>query len=101
MNSDARLVVIFRAQTKELDADYAATAAMLRELALTQFGCLEFIAVTEGDQEITLSYWRDEADILRWKRQADHKLAQRLGRERWYHSYTVQMATIAREYGGP
>jgi len=97
----ARYVVIFRARARQLDAEYGALAAQLRELALTQFGCLEFVAVTEGEDEIALSYWRDEADIRRWKAQADHLGAQRLGLERWYASYRVQVAAITREYGSP
>lgn len=97
----ARYVVIFRARVRQLDAEYAALATQLRELALTQFGCLEFVAVTEGDEEIALSWWRDEADIRRWKAQADHLGAQRLGRERWYAAYRVQIAAITREYASP
>ena len=92
-------VVIFRAQARALDADYAATAARLRELALTEYGCLDFCAVTEGDQEIALSYWPDEASIRAWKQQADHLMAQQLGRERWYASYSVEIAQITRAYG--
>lgn len=98
MPPDSRYVVIFRARARELDAEYGRVAEQLRDLALSQFGCLEFVAATEGDQEIALSYWRDEADIRRWKAQADHLVAQRLGRERWYSAYTVQVATIVREY---
>ena len=94
-------VVIFRAQARDLDADYAATATLLRELALTRFGCIEFCAATEGDQEIALSYWPDEASIHAWKQQADHLMAQRLGRERWYASYRVEVAQITRAYGRP
>jgi heme-degrading monooxygenase HmoA len=93
------LVVIFRAQTRQMDAQYATAAARLRELALGQFGCIEFVAVTEGTQEIALSYWRSEADILAWKVHAEHELAQQMGRERWYEDYTVQVAHIEREYG--
>lgn len=91
-------VVIFRAQARALDADYAATAARLRELALTEYGCLDFCAVTEGDQEIALSYWPDEASIRAWKQQADHLMAQQLGRERWYASCRVEIAQITRAY---
>jgi hypothetical protein len=47
-------VVIFRATARHLDAGYSTTAARLRELALSQFGCLDFTAVTEGDQEVAL-----------------------------------------------
>jgi len=49
-------VVIFRAKVRQFDAAYTAMAAHMRELALTQFGCLEFQALTEGQDEIALSY---------------------------------------------
>lgn len=91
-------VVIFRATARQLDAEYSATAACLRELALTQFGCLEFVAVTEGDQEVALSYWLDEASIRAWKQHAEHLMAQQMGRERWYSSYSVEVAEIKRHY---
>ncbi|MBY0463351.1 MAG: antibiotic biosynthesis monooxygenase [Burkholderiales bacterium] len=94
-------VVIFRATARHLDAEYSATAATLRNLALTQFGCLEFVAVTEGDQEVALSYWPDEASIRAWKQHTDHLMAQRLGRERWYRSYSVEVAEIKRHYQQP
>jgi heme-degrading monooxygenase HmoA len=91
-------VVIFRATARHLDAEYSTTAARLRELALTRFGCLEFVALTEGSQEVALSYWPDEASIRAWKQHADHLMAQQLGRERWYSSYRVEVAEIQRQY---
>lgn len=94
-------VVIFRAKVKQFDADYSETAAMLRDTALKDFGCTEFHAVTEGDQEVALSYWPDQDSIRRWKAHADHLVAQRKGRERWYESITVQVAKIERAYSRP
>ena len=94
-------VVIFRAQAKALDAEYSAMAAQMRELALTRFGCLDFTAVTEGDQEVALSYWPDEASIRAWKQHTDHLVGQRLGRERWYANYSVEVAEITRRYRHP
>ncbi len=94
-------VVIFRARARVLDAEYSAMAAQMRELALGSFGCLDFIAVTEGDQEIALSYWPDEASIRAWKQHADHLMAQKLGRERWYASYAVEVAEVRRSYRHP
>jgi heme-degrading monooxygenase HmoA len=93
-------VVIFRARVRVFDEDYSRTAARMRELALTQFGCLEFLAVTEGDCEVALSYWPDEASIRAWRAHPEHLLAQQAGRARWYATYTVQVATITREYQG-
>lgn len=94
-------VVIFRAHMAKLDAGYAATAARLRDLALREFGCLEFHALTEGDEEIALSYWADLAAIKAWKAQVEHQLAQNSGRERWYEGYRVEIAEISRAYAWP
>lgn len=91
-------VVIFRARVRHTDDEYAKVAARMRELALGQFGCLEFHAVTEGKEEIALSYWPDEESIRAWKSHSEHVLAQQLGKERWYESYIVQVAHITREY---
>jgi heme-degrading monooxygenase HmoA len=91
-------VVIFRAKARQLDADYAEMDARMRDLALQEFGCLDFCAVTEGDQEVALSYWPDEASIRAWKQHTDHLMAQQLGRERWYASYSVEVAEVKRAY---
>lgn len=91
-------VVIFRATVRSLDADYLRTAARMRELALSEFGCVGFHAVTEGKDEVALSYWPSEASIRAWKSHPEHVEAQRLGRERWYESYSVEVAEITREY---
>lgn len=92
-------VVIFRAKIRLLDDEYSKTAARLRELALKEFGCIEFSALTEGSEEIALSYWPSEESIKLWKAHPEHLAAQKLGREKWYESYSVQVAEILREYG--
>lgn len=91
-------VVIFRARVRTLDAEYSKTAARMRELALTEFGCIEFCAVTEGSDEIALSYWPSEEHIKRWKAHPEHVAAQQMGRDKWYESWSVQVAQITREY---
>lgn len=92
------LVVIFRAKVRQFDAEYSRVAARMRELAIRQFGCLEFYAVTEGDDEVALSYWPDEQSIRAWRNHPEHVLAQQAGRDRWYQSYSVQVAQVTREY---
>jgi len=91
-------VVIFRAKVRVLDEEYSRVAARMRELALSQFGCVEFHAVTEGQDEVALSYWPSEEAIRAWKSHPEHVLAQQAGRERWYASYSVQVAAVTREY---
>ena len=92
-------VVIFRAKIRNLDAEYARVAARMRELALSEFGCLEFQALTEDRHEIAVSYWPSEESIRAWKSHPEHILAQQCGREYWYESYTVQVAHVSRSYG--
>ena len=87
-------VVIFRAKLRELDDEYSAMAARLREIAINEFGCVEFHAVTEGDEEVALSYWRDSESIRRWRQHPEHLEAQKLGREKWYGSFSVQIAKL-------
>lgn len=91
-------VVIFRAQVNDLDAEYTVMAARMRELAIEQFGCLDFVSACEGEHEITLSYWPDEESIRNWRAHAEHVLAQEMGRKKWYRAYVVQVAEISREY---
>lgn len=91
-------VVIFRARVKTLDDEYSRMAARMRELALSQFGCLAFHAVTEGHDEVALSYWPSEAAIRAWKSHPEHVLAQQTGRDRWYASYSVEVAQVTRAY---
>lgn len=91
-------VVIFRAKARRLDAEYSAMATRLRAAALSEFGCLAFHSLTEGDEEVALSYWPDEDSIRRWRAHAEHAEAQRLGQERWYAHYRVEIAEIRRTY---
>ena len=70
----------------------------MRELAINQYGCTDFIAVTEGSNEIAISYWEDLEQIKKWKTDAEHLVAQELGRSTWYKSYKVEVVEIIREY---
>ncbi len=90
--------VIFRAKPGVQDKEYSTTVARMRELAFDKYGCIEFVAATEGENEIAISYWENEEAIRLWKSDSEHQLAQETGREKWYESYTVQIAEIKREY---
>ncbi len=94
-------VVIFRAEIGQLDKDYLETAEKMRDIAINRYHCIEFTALTEGKQEIALSYWHKEADILKWKQDAQHLIAQKYGQEKWYRSYRVEITQIKRRYDFP
>ena len=90
--------VIFKAKTGRVDPQYSQTVETMRELAFSQYNCQDFIAVTEGDQEIAISYWLSESDIQNWHKDSQHAVAQALGREKWYTEYTVEVVEIRRRY---
>ncbi len=90
--------VIFKAEIAQLDAEYGVMAARMRELAQTRYGCVEFVSVTEGEHEVSISYWENEAQITAWKQDSEHLLAQEAGRSKWYKSYSVQVVEVKRQY---
>lgn len=90
--------VIFKAKVGTQNAQYSETVAAMRDLAFNKYNCQDFIAVTEGEQEIAISYWLSQTDIQNWHKDAQHVIAQRLGREKWYSAYTVEVVEIKRSY---
>jgi len=90
--------VIFKAETKNIDQAYFDTAKNMRELALSKYGCVEFISTTEGNNEIAISYWNSREDIKEWKKDKEHAKAQALGKNKWYKTYNVQIVEILHEY---
>jgi len=92
--------VIFRAEINKFDQSYTDMATRMQELAKSKYGCTEFTVLTEGNQEIAISYWESEEQILAWKQDPEHKLAQEMGRTKWYKSYKVQIVKVEREYTG-
>ena len=93
-----KYIVIFKAKINSLDEEYSRTAQLLREKALTQFNCQKFEAITENDFEIALSYWNSLEDIQTWHKDAEHQVAQRLGKEKWYKSFSVEICENYRGY---
>lgn len=94
--------VIFTAQRTEGDHGYGAMADQMSALAAGQPGCLGMESTRDDTGlGITVSYWADEAALMAWKQQAQHLLAQKLGRERWYSHYTLRVARVERAYDGP
>ena len=90
--------VIFRASIAQLDQEYAETASRMRMLAMEQYGCVDFVSYTSGNDEVSISYWLDEDAIVRWKSAPEHVRAQRLGQEKWYKSYRIEVVEIQRSY---
>lgn len=89
--------VIFSSLRSDDGDGYAATAARMIELATRQPGFLGVESVRE-ELGITISYWSDLDSIRRWKAQAEHLEAQKMGREKWYTHYKTRIARVERDY---
>lgn len=93
----APYVAVIFASRRSADLDgYAEMLAQMNELVAQQPGYLGVESVVDGQRAITISYWRDEESSLNWRAVADHIAAQRIGRERWYDEYELQVATVTR-----
>jgi heme-degrading monooxygenase HmoA len=90
--------VIFKARIAELDDEYHQVAKRMRQLAIEKYGCRGFSSVTEGDEEIAISYWQNEGQIIAWKSDPEHIQAQEKGKSKWYRSYQVQVVKVMRDY---
>jgi len=91
--------VIFSSQRVPGEDGYGEMADRMAELALGQDGYLGLESARSADGfGITVSYWRDEASIAYWKRNAEHKLAQQYGHERWYEHFELRVARVERTY---
>ena len=90
--------VIFRAKIHKMDDAYSEMAVKMRDLAKQKYGCIEFTSVTEGTNEIAISYWQSLEQITQWKNDVNHVAAQELGCSKWYKEYQVQVVEIIREY---
>jgi heme-degrading monooxygenase HmoA len=90
-------VIFTSIRNEQPDDDYEATAARMVELAERRPGFLGIDSAREG-VGITVCYWTDEAAIAAWKADAEHVLAQRHGRDRWYRRYAVRIARVERAY---
>lgn len=80
-------------------AGYAAMSQRMAELGEVQPGYLGRESMTDKDgRDLVVIYYADEESIRAWKAHPEHLEAQRLGRERWYSSYSVEVARVERAY---
>ncbi|MDX3455304.1 antibiotic biosynthesis monooxygenase [Streptomyces sp. ME02-8801-2C] len=91
-------VIITTRPAEDLEG-YAAMSERMAELGEAQPGYLGRESMTdEQGRDLVVIYYTDEAAITAWKAHPEHLEAQRLGRQRWYSSYSVEVARVERAY---
>ncbi len=83
-------------------ADYLDLAAALRdELQKTEgFISVErFQSLTDPGKLLSLSFWRDEEAVQRWRNHERHRGVQAAGRGGVFQDYRLRVASVLRDYG--
>lgn len=97
------IAVIFEVEPADGRRDqYLAIAADLRPLLddIDGFISIErFQSLADPDRILSLSFWRDEAAILAWRRLEKHRAAQAAGRAQVFRDYRLRVAGVIRDYG--
>lgn len=89
--------VIFTSVRTEIENGYDKTSQQMEVLAKQQPG---FLGMDSARNEIgiTISYWDGLEAIKNWKKNLDHQVAQKNGKDKWYSSYHVRICKVEREY---
>jgi heme-degrading monooxygenase HmoA len=81
---------------------YLDLAAALRTELETIDGFLSverFQSLTNPDQMLSLSYFRDEDAVRQWRNTAAHRATQARGRGGVFSDYRLRVANVVRDYG--
>lgn len=92
--------VVFTSVRDEQPGDgYGVTAARMEQLAAAQPGFLGIESARGPDGlGITVSYWATAEAAGAWGRDAEHRLVQQLGRDKWYRWYSIRFCQVERAH---
>ncbi len=79
--------------------EYLDIAARIRPSVAEQDGFISierFQSLADPDKLLSLSLWRDEAAVGKWRTQAEHREAQRQGRGGVFKDYRLRVAAVLR-----
>lgn len=91
--------VLPHAQTRD---EYLSMAADLRPMLEHIDGFLSierFQSLSQPGKVLSLSFWRDEEAVQRWRTLEAHRLAQAQGRAGIFADYRLRIASVIRDYG--
>ena len=94
------VVTLFRSRlTAQAGDDYSEMAKEMLERAQTYPG---FVAMksfkSEDGERLTVVWWESDELQAAWRKDERHLVAQKKGRERWYHYYHIEVAKVLREH---
>ena len=93
------LIILFRSKlTGQAGDDYEEMNAEMQSLVRQNPGFIDVKSYKSEDGErLTVVWWRDEESLREWRNQVRHRAAQKMGREKWYQYYKMEVASVIRE----
>jgi heme-degrading monooxygenase HmoA len=58
-----------------------------------------FASLSDPNRLLSLSFWRDEEAVQRWRNLGSHRDAQARGRASVFADYRLRVASVVRDYG--
>ena len=81
---------------------YLDAAAALKPLLAQMDGFVSierFESLSAPGKLLSLSLWRDEEAVARWRQQEAHRSTQAAGRDHVFADYRLRVAAVVRDYG--
>ena len=97
------IAIIFEAVPNQGKKDaYLDAAARLRPLLEKADGFISverFESLTQPGKILSLSFWRDEEAVRKWRNVEEHRRIQGAGRQSIFKDYRLRVAQVRRDYG--
>jgi heme-degrading monooxygenase HmoA len=94
--------VIFEVKpTVEGKEEYLEIANNLRKYLENQEGLISverFQSLIDESKILSLSFWENEKVIEKWRNIHEHRMGQKEGKEKLFHSYRIRVAQVVRDY---
>ena len=97
------IAVIFEVSPKEENKqEYLDIAAKLKPMlaAFDGFISIErFASLQDPNKMLSLSFWKDEQSIEKWRNETMHRLGQASGLGHIFSDYRIRVGQVIRDYG--
>lgn len=97
------IAVIFEVWPKpEYRDKYLELAASMRTAVESIDGFISverFQSIVDEHKMLSLSFFDSHKSLDEWRNLADHRMAQQMGRSKYFANYRLRIATIDRDYG--
>lgn len=97
------VIVLFEVELKDGKMqDYLEQASLLKDKLKNAEGFIRaerFSSLVKDNKILSMTVWKDEASIEKWRNQESHRSSQSLGRDNDFIDYKITVVRSCRSYG--